>query len=211
MPFSRDVLDYMASVAKIHSYFRGKQFYLEGGKSPSVFIVLSGYLKLYKTNQKGHEQIYRVLSEGDVFGNIGKEEVLQYSARALTGGVLYEFDKSVFFDTTRESTNFKNEVFVRMSKMKAAEYGRRRRLMRCSVPQRLAAYLLTLRPKTSDDEIIKIPLNRNEMGGYLGASSESISRTFTKFYEQGLIEKRGPGSRYISLKNIVGLRRLANI
>jgi CRP/FNR family transcriptional regulator len=50
-------------------------------------------------------------------------------------------------------------------------------------------------------------MTREEIGSYLGMKLETVSRTFSKFMEEGIIEVR---QRYVHIKNTDGLSRIVN-
>jgi CRP/FNR family transcriptional regulator len=50
-------------------------------------------------------------------------------------------------------------------------------------------------------------MTREEMGSYLGLKLETVSRTFSKFAEEGLVEVK---KRHVRILNPEGLQRLVN-
>lgn len=78
-------------------------------------------------------------------------------------------------------------------------------------PERLAAFLLllSLRWKTGDENtnLAQIPMSRGDIADHLGVTSETISRTFTRFKNAGLIQM--PDKKSVLLKNVPGLQQLA--
>ena len=77
--------------------------------------------------------------------------------------------------------------------------------------ERLAAFLvnLTQRLKTrgfSPSSLI-LRMTREEIGSYLGLKLETVSRTFSKFQEEGLLEVK---QRHIRIVDPAALQRLVN-
>jgi CRP/FNR family transcriptional regulator len=60
--------------------------------------------------------------------------------------------------------------------------------------ERLAAFLLNLtqrlRVRGFSQSSLVLRMTREEIGSYLGLKLETVSRTFSKFQEQGLLEVR---------------------
>jgi CRP/FNR family transcriptional regulator len=50
-------------------------------------------------------------------------------------------------------------------------------------------------------------MTREEIGSYLGMKLETVSRTFSKFVEEGIIEVK---QRHVQIKDTEALRRLVN-
>jgi CRP/FNR family transcriptional regulator len=77
--------------------------------------------------------------------------------------------------------------------------------------ERLAAFLLNLTQRLhargfSRTELI-LRMTREEIGSYLGLKLETVSRTFSKFQDEGLLEVR---QRQIRIVDQEGLRRIVN-
>ena len=77
--------------------------------------------------------------------------------------------------------------------------------------ERLAAFLLNLLQRLqargfSHSELI-LRMTREEIGSYLGMKLETVSRTFSKFADEGLIEVR---QRHIRIHDAEALGRVVN-
>ena len=77
--------------------------------------------------------------------------------------------------------------------------------------ERLAAFLLNLVQRLhsrgfSQSELV-LRMTREEIGSYLGMKLETVSRTFSKFVEEGIIEVK---QRHVQIKDTEALRRLVN-
>ena len=58
----------------------------------------------------------------------------------------------------------------------------------------------------SQSELI-LRMTREEIGSYLGMKLETVSRTFSKFVEEGIIEVK---QRYVHIKNTDALKQIVN-
>jgi len=75
----------------------------------------------------------------------------------------------------------------------------------------LAAFLLNLVQRLhargfSQSELV-LRMTREEIGSYLGMKLETVSRTFSRFMEDGIIDVR---QRYVLIKDTQALERLVN-
>jgi len=50
-------------------------------------------------------------------------------------------------------------------------------------------------------------MTREEIGSYLGMKLETVSRTFSKFVDEGIIEVK---QRYVHIKSTDGLKQIVN-
>ena len=77
--------------------------------------------------------------------------------------------------------------------------------------ERLASFLLNLlqrlRSRGFSGSSMLLRMTREEIGSYLGLKLETVSRTFSKFQEDGLLEVR---QRNVRVLDEVGLRRVTH-
>jgi CRP-like cAMP-binding protein len=72
----------------------------------------------------------------------------------------------------------------------------------------LAAFLLEMHARTNSDAwMLSLQMPRSDIADYLGVTTETVSRTFSKFAKRGLIDLNG--RRDICLKDFPALERLA--
>jgi CRP/FNR family transcriptional regulator len=77
--------------------------------------------------------------------------------------------------------------------------------------ERLAAFLLNLVQRLhsrgfSQTELV-LRMTREEIGSYLGLKLETVSRTFSKFVDDGIVEVK---QRHVKILNIEALQRMVN-
>ena len=77
--------------------------------------------------------------------------------------------------------------------------------------ERLAAFLLNLVQRLhtrgfSQSELV-LRMTREEIGSYLGLKLETVSRTFSKFVEDGTVEVK---QRHVRILNADALKRIVN-
>jgi CRP/FNR family transcriptional regulator len=78
--------------------------------------------------------------------------------------------------------------------------------------QSVAAFLLGVSVRYGErglpDNTFRLPVSRQEIASYLSLALETVSRIFTRFQDQGLIEARG---RHVALTDVPGLAELAGL
>ena len=77
--------------------------------------------------------------------------------------------------------------------------------------ERLAAFLLNLVQRLhargfSQSELV-LRMTREEIGSYLGLKLETVSRTFSKFVEEGIVEVK---QRHVRIVDTDALKRIVN-
>lgn len=51
-------------------YGPGENILIEGEKSPGIYFVISGTVKVYKSSREGKEQVLKLIGEGDSFNDV---------------------------------------------------------------------------------------------------------------------------------------------
>jgi CRP/FNR family transcriptional regulator len=114
-------------------------------------------------------------------------------------------------ELSREVKSLQHHVHKIMSREIVREHGVMLLLGSMRADERLAAFLLNLAQRLhargfSQSELV-LRMTREEIGSYLGLKLETVSRTFSKFVEEGMIEVK---QRYIHIVNTDGLKRIVN-
>jgi len=84
-------------------------------------------------------------------------------------------------------------------------------LGRMKAEERLAAFLLNFSKRCqllgASPTELRLPMSRQDLGDYLGLALETVSRLFSRFQDEGLIQVQG---RQIKLRNPKGLREVTH-
>ena len=112
---------------------------------------------------------------------------------------------------SREFSALQHHVHKIMSREIVRDHGVMLLLGSMRAEERLAAFLLNLVQRLhsrgfSQSELV-LRMTREEIGSYLGMKLETVSRTFSKFVEEGIIEVK---QRHVQIKDTEALRRLVN-
>jgi CRP/FNR family transcriptional regulator len=114
-------------------------------------------------------------------------------------------------EISREVTALPSHVHKIMSRESVREHGGMLLLGSMRAEERLAAFLLNLVQRLhargfSQSELV-LRMTREEIGSYLGLKLETVSRTFSKFVEDGTVEVK---QRHVRILDTDGLQRLVN-
>ena len=114
-------------------------------------------------------------------------------------------------ELSREFTTLQHHVHKIMSREIVRDHSVMLLLGSMRAEERLAAFLLNLVQRLhargfSQSELI-LRMTREEIGSYLGMKLETVSRTFSKFVEEGIIEVK---QRYVHIKSTDALKQIVN-
>ena len=197
-------------VAKRRSIKRGDALFRAGDRFKFWYAVRTGSLKSTVTSPDGRVQVTGFYVPGDLVGWDGihsgrhwfdmvaledtEVRVLPYAqlknAASLLPALGTDLDKTMSREIVRD-----HEMMLLLGSMRADE--------------RLAAFLLNLaqrlRAGGRGDGTFALHMTRREIGSFLGLKLETVSRGFSRFARDGLIELN---YRHVQIINLPGLRRV---
>ncbi|CCH52591.1 Protein pilH [Fibrisoma limi BUZ 3] len=177
------------------SRFKKKQFlYTEGGLPTSLFYILSGKVKLFKTDAKGNEYITSIHGPGEFVGYLGLLDGVAHveSALVLEDAEICPIPKTDFLTLLHDNQEVANQFVYLLAGEMSAHRQRLLDLAYQSVRKRVAEALLTYQRKfiegNPDAGGAAISLSRENWSQLVGASMESVIRTLSDFRNEGLID-----------------------
>jgi CRP/FNR family transcriptional regulator len=171
----------------------GQRLYQAGDPLRYIYAVRSGTFKSILTLADGREQVSGFHMAGEIVGLDAVAYTRHASeAIALEDSEVCAIPYESLMDGWLDSRGLQQAVTRLMSREIVREHSLMMMLGSMSAEERLAAFLLnlSLRLKTlgySSSEF-HLRMSRAEIGSYLGLKLETVSRTFSAFAHQGLLE-----------------------
>ncbi|MEN9904322.1 MAG: fumarate/nitrate reduction transcriptional regulator Fnr [Pseudomonadota bacterium] len=191
---------------------RGQSLFNHGERFTSLYAVRSGFFKTCVTSVDGRDQVTGFQMTGEILGMDGiVNDQHSCDAVALEDSEVCVLPFDRIESLSREFSALQHHVHKIMSREIVREHGVMLLLGSMRAEERLAAFLLNLVQRLhsrgfSQSELV-LRMTREEIGSYLGMKLETVSRTFSKFVEEGIIEVR---QRYVQIRDTEALRRLVN-
>lgn len=205
-----DKLDHLISTRK--KIKRGAPLYSTGDVFSSLYAVRSGFFKTRITAPDGRDQVTGFQMMGEILGLDGiVNDRHSCDAIALEDAEVCVMPFHKVEELSREFNSLQHHVHKIMSREIVRDQSVMMLLGGMRAEVRLAAFLLNLVQRLnargfSKSELV-LRMTREEIGNYLGMKLETVSRTFSKFVEDGLIEVR---QRYVQIVDADGLRLIVN-
>jgi CRP/FNR family transcriptional regulator, anaerobic regulatory protein len=189
---------------------KGETLFHVGDHFTSLYAIRSGSCKTVSLSEDGHDQVSGYHMPGEIIGTdgIGTD---YHGCRAValedTEVCTLPFDRIEALG--RENVGFQHNFHRLLSR----EISRERTVMlllgTMRAEQRLAAFLVDLSQRYeasgySSSEFV-LRMTREEIGSYLGLKLETVSRLFSRFQREGLIQVQG---RVVKLLDPASLKRL---
>ncbi len=191
---------------------RGSSLFSNTHPFKALYAIRSGFFKTSLITQDGREQITGFQMAGEILGLDGiVSDFHTCDAVALEDSEVCVMPYDRIEEISREVNALQHHVHKIMSREIVREHGVLLLLGSMRAEERLAAFLLNLAQRLQDRGLSKTELvlrmTREEIGSYLGMKIETVSRTFSKFAEEGLI---AVNQRNILITNADALKKIVN-
>jgi CRP/FNR family transcriptional regulator, anaerobic regulatory protein len=192
---------------------RGATLFRNGETFTALYAIRTGFFKTSITTEDGRDQVTGFQMAGEIIGLDGiVNEHHTCDAVALEDAEVCEMPFDRIEELSREVTSLQRHVHKIMSREIVREHGVMLLLGSMRAEERLAAFLLNLVQRLhargfSQSELV-LRMTREEIGSYLGLKLETVSRTFSKFAEDGMVEVK---QRHIRILDTEALKRIVNL
>jgi CRP/FNR family transcriptional regulator len=191
LPFgglSGEAKTHLNSIAMETNYTRGTRLFHEDEAPKSVFVVLSGRIKLSVTSREGKTVILRIAGAGDLLGlsaalsgnkhEMSAEVVEPCRVKAIRAKDFLAFLQK-YPEASKEATRcILNEYQATFSNM-------------CRLANLLLEWLDDRLEKGSKERRLVVPLTHEEIAGMANTSRETVSRVLHQFQREKLIAVNG--------------------
>jgi CRP/FNR family transcriptional regulator len=186
---------------------RGESLFKAGDPFNAVYAVRSGFLKTTVLNDDGREQVTGFYMGGELLGLDGiGTGTYNGNAVALEDTEVCVLPFSMIEDLGREIPTMQRHLHCVLSREIVRDHGVMMLLGSMRAEERLAAFLLNLSKRFThrgySQSDFHLRMTREEIGSYLGLKLETVSRLFSRFQDDGLIEVQ---QKHVRILDIAGL------
>ena len=183
----------IADNAIIRSYPKNTIIIHEGDTSDSMYIILSGKVKVFVSNDNGREVILGVQGPGEYFGEMALVDEMPRSASVIT---MIQSKFCIISKALFESSLTSNPaIALKMLKIQTQRVRRLtlnvKNLALLDVYGRVARALLNLATLQDDHMVIEHRLTHQDIAKMVGASREMVSRIMKDLTTGGYIKTEG--------------------
>ena len=176
-----------------------------------AYSVTGGMLRLVRTLPDARRQVVGFATPGTFVG-LSEVAVHRHSIEAVVPSRVCVFDLDMLRDLRNRYPAFEHTLLERACRELDDAHDSMLLLARLSPMERLASFLLRLRRqmKVRDDEpTMALPMGRGDIADHLGLTVETVSRSFTRLREQGVIAL--PDPQHVELLDRAALAELATV
>jgi CRP/FNR family transcriptional regulator len=189
---------------------RGETLFNTGDAFNAVYAIHSGFFKTSVVDSEGREQVTGFFMGGELLGMDGLGSGhYNGAAVALEDSEVCVMPFSLIEEISREVRSLQRHLHSVLAREIVRDHGVMMLLGSMRAEERLATFLLNLSMRFTrrgySQSDFHLRMTREEIGSYLGLKLETVSRLFSRFQQDGLIEVQ---QKHVRILDIAGLKEL---
>ena len=189
---------------------RGERLFNAGDRFTCIYAIRGGFFKSSIVDRAGREQVTGFFMAGEPLGldGLGSGHYMN-SATALEDSYVCAMPYQLIKEMARDVPSLQRGLHSVLAREIVRGHGVMLLLGSMSARQRMAAFLINLskrylrRGYSRSDFLLR--MTRDEIGSYLGLKLETVSRVFSMFHKDGLIDIQ---QKQVSIADMDGLERV---
>lgn len=190
--FGRNALDSLTADRHTNRYRNKTTVYSEGNHPHSLFYVLKGKVKAFRTNDQGKELITDIFSPGDFLGYVPLMQGAVYkdTAKVMEDTELAVIPKEDFTELLNSSREISQKFISLLANNVEEKENQLLSLAYNSLRKKVADALLLLVNKynQAEEPAPSINIARENLATITGTATESVIRTLSDFRSEKLID-----------------------
>jgi len=189
---------------------RGEHLFSAGDETKCIYAIRTGFFKTILVDRQGREQITGFFMSGELLGMDGLGSArCEGSAIALEDSDVCAMPYSLIEKIGRDVPSLQRRLHSVLAREIVRDHGIMLLLGSMRAEERLAAFLINLSRRflgrgCSGSSFV-LRMTREEIGSYLGLKLETVSRLFSAFHKEGLIDVQ---KKQVAIIDIKGLKRV---
>jgi CRP/FNR family cyclic AMP-dependent transcriptional regulator len=195
---SRSELEKLEKLTSRKRFPSGTAVFFQDDPSDSLYVVLSGSAKVFRTSEDGRDRIMTTLRPGEAFGELAMIEGQPRSAtvQTLEETELLSLSRKEFERFASEHPDFLYKLLQSMCERVRKINEDVLDLSFKDVPYRVLHLLSQLVSRHgesgSDGWRIRMPLSVRDLSSMVGSNAETVGRLLDRYESEGLVRRKGP-------------------
>ncbi|AYQ57257.1 Hcp transcriptional regulator HcpR (Crp/Fnr family) [Bathymodiolus thermophilus thioautotrophic gill symbiont] len=183
-----DEVEQIISHSKIYQIPKNKALILENNPITHLYVVLMGWVKIFKQND-GRNEILQIISNNETVLEhcLFTHQVFNANAKTITDTLMLSIPINVLNHTLEKSSKFAHNLMVMSAQKTNATLQNIQSIKHKNTEQRMGEFFLKLlNDKKWQSNTIQLPYNKSLISSYLGMSREVFSRNLKHLSQQGI-------------------------
>ena len=185
---SAEKLEALLKGASPRSYPKGHLLFQQGDAADGFFVVLSGWVKLFRQTPRGDEAVIHILSRGECFAEAAVFLGGRYPASALVAedARLIRISSQPFRQWIQSEPEIALGMLASLSARMHHLVNESEQLQTRSATERVADFILKRCPVREGSAVIALPYDKSLLAARLAMKPESLSRVQAKLRRLGV-------------------------
>ncbi|MCL4678097.1 MAG: Crp/Fnr family transcriptional regulator [Alphaproteobacteria bacterium] len=187
-----ETIDSLAKQCHQKNYTKGRDLFAMGDPADLLFIILSGWVKLYRTSKEGEEVIIHVFGPGESFAEaavFGDGKIYPVNAQAVDDVTLIEIPRSFFTQKIEKDSRFALRMLGAIAARQHYLVQQLEQVTTRTAPQRIGAFLIRFCQKIKHAPggwAVRLPYDKSIISTRLNIKPETFSRALAKLEPYGV-------------------------
>lgn len=184
---------------------KGAALFHQGDAADSFFVIISGWVKLYRNTAEGEEALVGLLTRGDVFGEAAlfSGSICSLSAQAAEDTRILAIPGTVLRARAQKNPDITTRMLASLSREMQNLQRMNEQMAIMSAPQRVACLLLQLSSHmVGNGGVMVFPYDKSLAAARLGMKPETFSRALAQLRPYG-VGIKGPEIRIENFARLV--------
>lgn len=201
------MLERLLAPGRVENLARGTLLFAQETPATHFYVILVGWVKIYRSTPDGGENVVHVFTRGDSFAEAAIFAGGRYPVSASTASAtrLLSIPAGPFLGLLEQEPAVARNMLAAMSRHLRELVGRLEQLQSHSAPARLAGFLLSLTGEEEGAAEVRLPVDKALLAARLGMQPETLSRALGRMRDAG-VEVQG---ERIRVPDVARLRELA--
>jgi CRP/FNR family transcriptional regulator, cyclic AMP receptor protein len=191
-PLPPEVLASIAARGGVKRYAANAVLITEGDSADSLYVILSGRVKVYTANEAGKELILTLQGAGEYVGEMALDGgVRSASVMTLEPTTCAVVTGATLRDFVAVHPGFAQHLIVNLIRRLRRLTGSAKSLALDDVYSRIAALLESMAQDVRGERLVGDKLTQQDIAEHIGASREMVSRVFKELSVGGYVVMQG--------------------
>lgn len=207
---SKESINILELNKRVLNYKKGQYIFYEGDPVQGLYIIRTGKAKVLSTGYNKRTQIIRLSKTGQLLGHRGLgDKYYLISAAAIDDSVICFVETNVFTQILKNDSELTYELMLLFVNELRISESRMKNLAQMTVREKSAEALLLLKQsfgiRKKDGIVLDAILTRKDMADLAGLSTEQITKCFSEFRQEKIIQIDGKRITILKPENLFKL------
>lgn len=192
------------NAASVHTHDKGHGLFHQSDQAKSFFVVISGWVKLFRNTAEGEEVLVGLFTRGDVFGEAALfgNSAYPLSAQTASEARILTIPGAILRNRAQKNPEITSRMMQSLSREMQHIQRQNEHMAIMSAPQRVSCLLLQLSSQMiGKGGTMTFPYDKSLAAARLGMKAETFSRALAQLKPYGVTTK-GPEIKIDSFEQL---------